>query len=640
VTRIDPGSGTQLASVGTGSGATAVTTSARAVWVANRLEGTVAEIDPRTDAVRATVPVGDGPDALSVSGSDIWVGNELSGTLSRIDARRSTVLRTVVVGKPPTGVVAHGRQVFVAVRGSSAAHRGGTLTILSPVNDLTSADLTEPIGPWEAWIVTNDGLTGFRRVGGVGGTQLVPDLAVSLPTPTDGGRSYTFRVRPGIRYSTGALVRPADFRRAIERALVLNSVQGAYFADIVGAEACLAAPKRPCRLDHGIVTDSSAGTVTYHLRRPDPNLLYELALPVAYAVPASTPLHVVGPLPATGPYEFASFDPKHGLVLRRNPWFHEWSPAAQPAGYPDRIVERFQEKPNVFSVLSGHADIADIARPSPELLAALRTQHAAQIEINPWDVTWFLVLNTRRPPFDDVRVRRAVNFAIDRKRLLSLTLGSGLGTVSCQVIPPGLDGYRRYCPFTLQPSANGTWKAPDLGRARALVRASHTQGTRVTVWIPRWTAYGADAGRYVVSVLDRLGFRATYRFHPDPYPHEDDLGLQIGFYGFLPDYAAPAGFIPPGLGCAAYRPNNPQNQNTAEFCDPAIDHEFARARSLQTTDPRAATRMWTKVDHDLTDRAPWVPFANGVVFSVRATRVGGYQYNPQWGTLFDQLWVK
>jgi ABC-type transport system substrate-binding protein len=177
-------------------------------------------------------------------------------------------------------------------------------------------------------------------------------------------------------------------------------------------------------------------------------------------------------------------------------------------------------------------------------------------------------------------------------------------------------------------------------RARALVRASHTAGQRVTVWIPRWIGFDAAAGRYVASVLQQLGYRARYRFAADPYPHADALHFQIGFYGWISDFATPAGFVPPALGCAAYKPGNPQNQNLPEFCDPGIDRQIAAAGALRASDPAAASRMWTRIDRELTDRAPWVPFANGVIVSVRSKRVGNYQYNPQWLTLFDQLWVK
>jgi YVTN family beta-propeller protein len=640
VTRIDPRTGNATAAIRTGSGAADVASGPDSIWVVNSLDGTISRIDPARNAVGATIPVGDGPNGIAVAGRSVWVSNELDGTLSDVDTARNVVARTLRLGNPLVGVATIGEHVFAAARGLGVAHRGGRLTVLTPALENISVDLTNPLGPFEAFIVTNDGLTAFRKVGGVAGTQLVPDLAVSLPTPTDGGRSYTFTVRPGIRYSNGAPVKPADFRRAIERSLVLNTVQGPYFDDIVGARACLAAPRKPCHLDRGIVTDDATMTVTFHLTTPDPDLLHALALPVAFAVPAGTPLHPQGPLPATGPYQFASFDPKRGFRLRRNPWFHEWSPAAQPSGFPDTIVERFQTSPDVEAVLGGKADIADVVRPSASALAALRREHASQVQMNPWDLTWFLVLNTRRAPFDDVRVRRALNYAIDRRRLTDLTLGRGLGRLTCQVLPPGLDGFRRYCPYTAGPARDGAWTAPHMERARALVRASHTGGQRVTVWIPRWLGFDAAGGRYVVSVLQKLGYRARYRFAADPYPHADKLHVQIGFYGWISDFAAPAGFIPPALGCASYKPRNPQNQNIAGFCDPAIDREIAAARALRASDPAAASRMWTRIDRELTDRAPWVPFANGVIVSVRSKRVGNYQYNPQWLTLFDQLWVK
>jgi peptide/nickel transport system substrate-binding protein len=471
----------------------------------------------------------------------------------------------------------------------------------------------------------------------------VPDLAVSLPVPTDGGRSYSFQLRPSIRYSTGALVGPADFRWAIERSVVLGSHAASYYNSIVGTARCLAAPKKPCDLSQGIVTDAVSNTVTFHLVAPDPDFLYELSLAAAYAVPAGTPLHVRGPLPATGPYQIASFDPKRGIRLVRNPSFHEWSAAAQPDGFPDVIVERFGGLPDahVAAVVRGSADLAsDVARPSPAVLAALRTQQASRLKVNPWDVTLFVVLNTRVPPFDDVRVRRALNFAVDRERLKNLTVGKGLGHLTCQVLPPNTDGYKRYCPYTANPSKSGAWTAPDLARARQLVRASGTTGQAVTFWIPKWIQIGAAAGRYVVSVLDSLGYEARLRIAANPYARQDKLRLQAGFYAWGSDFATPAGSFVGGLTCGAYNPVNAVNENTAEFCNPAIDREIARARSLQTSDPETASRLWAKIDRDVVDQAPWVPFANGAVLELVSARVGNYQYNPQLGTLLDQLWVR
>ena len=483
-------------------------------------------------------------------------------------------------------------------------------------------------------------------MGGSAGLQLVPDLAVSLPTPTDGGRSYSFQLRPGIRYSTGALVRPQDFRRAIERTLDLAR-QGAfnapYYADIVGARSCLAAPKKPCDLSRGIETHAGSNTVTFHLTSPDPDFLYKLDLPSAFAVPAGTPLHPRGFLPATGPYEIASFDPKRGIRLVRNPRFREWSPAAQPSGFPDAIVERFQGSPDahVAAVLHGSADLASgETRPSPTALASVRTQHASQLEVNPWDITYFLALNTRVPPFDDVRARQALNFAVDRERLKDLTVGPGLGQVTCQVLAPKPPGVSPVLPLHRRAERERSVDRPYLAActaARALLRhrgrGRHRLDTRV------------DSLRRERRQVRRLGARqprvqgAASGSLPISRFRTSSTSKRASPAGSR-TYAAPSDFFEQDLTCSAYNRVNSENNNTAEFCDPAIDREIARAQSLQTSDPEAASRLWAKVDRDVVDQAPWVPFANGVALEVVSARVGNYQYNPQWGTLLDQLWVR
>jgi YVTN family beta-propeller protein len=647
VTRIDLHSGSVVQPIHAGNGAAAVTVGAKSVWVANNLDGNVTRIDPVSNAVLATIPVGDGPNGIAVTPGAVWVSNELAGTLSKIDPIRNTVVQVVETGNRPEGVVLGAGALFVAVRTSGAGHRGGTLTVLKSAGGLSSFDPAVSSTDWQMFAFTNDGLTGFRRVGGSAGTRLVPDLAASLPTPTDRGRSYTFQLRPGLRYSTGALVRPQDFRRALERSLVkTDPVVRNYYSRTVGAQRCLAAPKMPCDLSQGITTDPAANTVTFQLTAPDPDFLIKLALPPAYAVPDGTPLHLRHPLPATGPYRIASYDPKHAVRLVRNPRFREWSRAAQPSGFPDSIVERVggSADAHTAAVVHGSADLAsDAARPSPAALASVRTQHASRLEVNPWTSTYFLVLNTRIAPFDDVRVRQALNFAVDRERLRDMVVGPGLGQVTCQIVPPNFDGYQRYCPYTAEPTPAGTWNAPDLARAQRLVRASGTAGQTVTVWIPYWAGVGAAAGKYVVSVLDSLGYNAHFRLaskQHDPYFTEDKHHLQIGFFGWLPDYTAASQYFVPTLTCGSYDRVNSHNSNTAEFCDHSIDREIARAQFLQTSDPEAASRLWGKIDHDVTDQAPWVPYANGVVLEVISARVGNYQYNPLVGTLLDQLWVR
>ena len=459
VTRIGARSGTVLPPITVGNGPSGIAVGAGAVWVANRLDGTVSRIDPRTGGVKV-IPVGEGPSAVASGSRVVWVSNERAGMLSRIDPDVNKVVQIVKIGNRPAGVALAGDTLYVAVGTSGLEHRGGRLTVLAERFDSIDPAATYN---WSAVILTNDGLLTFERVGGNSGAHLVPDLATSIPTPTDGGRTYTFQVRAGIHYSTGALVQPADFRRAIERSLANPAGTGFYLTGIVGAATCAKTPKR-CDLSPGIVVDSASNTVSFHLTAPDPDFLDKLALSSAYAVPAGTPLKAPLPLPATGPYMIEGYNGKHGLRLVRNPRFHEWAPAAQPAGYPDEIIWKFGVSPDA-QVNAVRQNEADHTQVSADVVPALRRDgYGNRLHVSPGVATRYYFLNTRLAPFNNVKARRALNYAVDRDRV-ELEHGTDIGQSSCQVLPPNFAGYVRYCPYPL-----------DLTRARQLVAASGTIG--------------------------------------------------------------------------------------------------------------------------------------------------------------------
>jgi YVTN family beta-propeller protein len=660
LSRVDPGVGSVTATIHVGNGPVAVAAGAKGVWVANSRDATVSRVDPVTDQV-TPIEVGEGPSGVAVApdGSSVWVSNELAGTLSQIDPAVGRVVKTGTVGDLPQGVAANGHTAYIAVRGSSGAHRGGTLTVaVANPADTYEVGLPKALDPaygygvWELLTLTNDGLVGYGRSGGAGSYKVVPDLAVTLPTVSDGGRTYTFRLRPGIRYSTGMPVRPADIRRGIERALLTSgdTVPSSYLSGIVGATGCVKAPKR-CDLRHGIVADPESDTVTIHLTAPDPDFLYKLALPMADAFPAGTPLHARLPLPATGPYKIAGYDAKRSVIrLVRNPRFRLWSAAAQPDGFPDQIVERFglTGASAVHAVESGAADLTADGPDqtwSPVLTSTLRTRYSSRLYHAPATGTVAVWLNTKLPPFDDLRVRRALNFAVDRNHLVALAGGPDVAQVGCQVLPPNTDGYRRYCPYTLEPNADGAYSGPDVIKARQLVAASGTKGQPVTVWfydIP----IGRRNGAYLVSVLRSLGYKAQLR----TVPHTGSTwrpNRQAGVGGWAADYPSPNNFFSPLFTCRSYDPGRPNaNLNAAGFCSRRMDAEIARARALQTSDPPAASRLWSRIDHRITDQALWVVIRSGVAPDFVSRRIGNYTFcyvstvTGSAGACLDQLWVR
>jgi peptide/nickel transport system substrate-binding protein len=267
-------------------------------------------------------------------------------------------------------------------------------------------------------------------------------------------------------------VKPEDFRHELERVFVLgkllkNGYPESFYTGIVGASACM---NGRCNLDRGIVVDGATNTITFHLSAPDPEFLYKLAAPWADAVPSHTPFRSLGlsPPPATGPYMTASITPaprrsvnqSHPLAFRdwtlvRNPRFHEWSADAQPQGYPNKIVLR-QGLASAKSNGGRREGSPDVFLPAPvSRISYLAAHDTLQFHTDPLGSTFAFVMNTRIKPFDKRTVRRALNYAINRRVIVGLAGGELAAQPTCQILAPDLPGYRPYCPYTADPSPVG-----------------------------------------------------------------------------------------------------------------------------------------------------------------------------------------
>jgi peptide/nickel transport system substrate-binding protein len=428
-------------------------------------------------------------------------------------------------------------------------------------------------------------------------------------------------------------VQPEDFKRAIERSLELHGFWAPEFGKIDGADSCVAG--KTCKLDTGILVDRAARTVTFNLTASDADFLAGLSLPGAFAVPAGTPAHEVGtdPLPATGPYRIAAYDKKSKLVrLVRNRKFKEWSRDAQPDGFPGRISFSWSQLgPTVRlrAVERGRGDIAlgfNYPRLSKRQFDDLRVRYSRQLRVNTSLGTSMYFLNLRLAPFNDLRVRRAVNIAFDRDEFARETFG-GLVEATCRYLPPNIPGYRPGCPY-------GHGGATALDAARRLVRNSGTIGTPVAVW-----TFGSRVGEghYIVSVLDSLGYRARLKVVPDEGAYFNAV--------FNPRTRAQTGYITVGWeipsaanvlwGLFSCKVGFPWGS-----CDPAIDAQMTHAGAVQVQDPPAALPLWHQVEQSILAKAPVVPTYVPTDDDFVSKRVGNYEYNLQSGVLLDQLWVR
>jgi peptide/nickel transport system substrate-binding protein len=307
-----------------------------------------------------------------------------------------------------------------------------------------------------------------------------------------------------------------------------------------------------------------------------------------------------------------------------------WSPD-RPDGFPDQIDVRLDRpRAQVAAVERGAADIA-LLPPGVRGAAQLRTQYGTRLHTDPSLGTLLVFLNVRTPPFDDPRVRRAINYAVDRGRIAELFGGQLTQKPTCQLLPPGIQGYVPTCRYTVNPNPAGSWIGPDLAPARRLVAASGTRDMKVEFWGTRpWP----QIGRYFRSLLAELGYRSELRTFGDLHLiFENAAGEprprpQLGLWGW--GAGSPFDFFHPIVSCSG-------PYNLSRFCDQEIDARMKRAAGARG---QKAVELWRDVETSVADQAPIVPLVTSNNISLTAERVGNYQYHPLWGPLIEQLWIR
>lgn len=661
VTRLDPSTQRIEDSISVGRGPVGIAVTDGAAWVANNLDGSLSRIDVDDNGVTArTIDAKGGAYGMAAAGHDVWVTSEYAGTVSQVETRGFRLVRTVETRGAPLGVAVSGDRVWFASAGAGKSlHRGGILRVAAeglgggymvgdpPVVDPATA-YDEQL--WRLLAVTNDGLVGYRRTGGIDGALLVPDLATALPTPSDGGLTYTFRLRRDVRYSTGALVRPEDIRRGIERLLELKRGPTTYFEVIRGASRCRP-PPRTCDLSAGIVVDDRARKITFRLTRPSPDFLRLLAFSGAYATPSETPLRLSPGtlLPATGPYMIQTYDPgptdKDGqaigpgrIELVRNPYFREWSGAAQPAGYPDRIVfdTGLSQAEAVRHVVDGRADVV-WQGVSDDRAPGLQAEYPTQLHTVPGIFMNYVYLNTAMPPFDNRDARRAVAYALNRHDLADDPRVHVPGRTTCQVLPPDFPGYDPYCPYTLPGGERGEWTAPDVAQALELVEQSGTKGARVAVAV---LPLDRSTGHRLVELLRSLDYDVSFRVIPGNkyyWQFTQMSQIQAGVSGWGADSPGLTDYVTSLVSCASRYPA--MGFNLSDFCDAKIQAQIDEALKSQISNQAHATHVWAQVDRAVVDAAPIIPFSNEVRHDFVSPRVGNYQHHPQYGLLPAQMYI-
>ena len=538
---------------------------------------------------------------------------------------------------------------FGAVAPSSAEymkeHRGGTMRLVARAAGGTiDPHINYTLQYWGIFQSLYDGLVGFQKAPGAEGFKKVPNIAEAFPEPTNDGKTYVFKIRKGIMFSNGKELGVKDVVASLQRIFKVSSpTAGGFYSVIVGADACIKEPKT-CTLEGGVIGDEAAGTVTINLTRPDAEIFDKLALPHAAILPAETSAEDNGsnPIPGTGAYMISSYDPNKAMVLDRNPNFKVWSEQAQPDGYPDKVQYDFglTEEAQVTAVQNGEADWM-FDEPPADRLAEMGTKNKEQVNITPLTAWWYVPMNTRMAPFDNIKVRQAVNFAIDHKALVNLFGGPVLASPICQVLPPGFPGHEPYCPYTKNPGEK--WSAPDMEKAKQLVEESGTKGAKVSIVVED-KAVAKSIGVYLQSVMKDLGYdaelkpiSANIQF---TYIQNTNNKVQMSVTQWYQDYPAASDFLNILFGCSSFTEGSDSSINIAGFCDKDIDAKMQAALAQGVTDPDGANKEWAAIDKLVTDNAAAAALFTPKHLDFVSKRLGNFQFNSQFYFMVTQAWVQ
>jgi peptide/nickel transport system substrate-binding protein len=522
------------------------------------------------------------------------------------------------------GLMAAMTLVFSACGGSDG-QEGGTLKgSYASFPDYLDPGLSYTVEGWTAMYNTYLPLLTYAHADGEAGSEVVPALAEDLPEISKDGKTYTLRLRKGLKYSDGTPVRASDFRGSIERLFELNSPGTGFFIDIVGAEEFAETKKGGIP---GIGTDDETGEIEIELTRARGTFTNELGMLFAAVLPADTPAKNLSsdPPPATGPYEIVKSEPGRGWSYQRNPQWAKANGEAMP-DLPDGNFDRIEitvvrnDSTQVNEIERNETDWMQTPPPADRYAEIKDKYEGTQFRVEHPINTYFFWMDVNRPPFDDLKVREAVNYAIDSAALERIYAGAL--SAAHQILPEGMPGHE---PYNLYPH--------DMDKARQLIAEANPSDKEITVWTDNESP-NDEAGAYYHSVLRKLGFDAELKtINADIYfatiGNASTPNLDTGWAPWLQDYPHPNNFFQLPLSGEAIAPTG--NTNLPRI-DVARLNEKITKLSEEPLGPEQEDE-YAALDREFMELAPWAPYGTFTVttFVDDSIDLDSVIFNPTFG---------
>ncbi|HXC46148.1 MAG TPA: ABC transporter substrate-binding protein [Solirubrobacteraceae bacterium] len=526
-----------------------------------------------------------------------------------------------------------------ACGGSSGTSGNGPISVLmGTAPDSLDPGLGATTQSYEATWLTYTGLVTYAHASGEAGTKLIPGVAQSLPTVTDGGKTYTFMLRKGLVYSSGASVRASDFAYAVKRAIKLGWGSDSFLTEnIAGAEEF---QKGKASSISGIQSDDATGRITIHLVAPYGPFLNVLAFPAAGLLPTGTPMKSLGsdPPPGIGPYEIENVVPNKSFAMVLNPnWSKDAIPGI-PAGHENIDVSiSSNNQSEAEQVLGNSADVFDYNDTiPPTLLAQIESQASDRFAKESTVSGEYFFLNTKEAPFDNPLARQAVTWALNRPALQRLD--SGMLQPACFFLPAGMPGHPTgaACPYG-EPDA-----PPNLAKARELVRQAGLEGTPVTVWGGSRAPH-KEFVDYYASMLNSIGFKASEKIVADAQYYQT-IGnisnkVQTGWLSYSQDFPNPLDFYQL-LDAKSISPQ--ENHNPSQVDDPHIQSELASLGPIPSSQLNSVVPRWQALEQYTAQKAYMAVFGYDQAPKFFSNRIdfGAAIFHPVYGNDWTSLELK
>jgi ABC-type transport system substrate-binding protein len=472
---------------------------------------------------------------------------------------------------------------------------------------------------WEIAFATCTPLVTFPDQAGQPGDQVVAGLA-DLPTVSADGLSWTFNLRAGITFADGKPITADDIAYTWERMLSpkLGSPADGFFTDITGASDYIAGKATTVS---GITTSGSS--VVFHLDKPLGSFLYRMTMPFTCPVEKGTPMTAVedGSILGTGPYVVKSYQPNRELVLARNPHYN--ATVLGDRGKLDTISIEMNVDPAQAGLqirAGGLITFMDRLAAADATQALSDPTLAGRVFTNPLPATTYLFLNYSVPPLDNVKVRQAVNYALNRTNLLRVWGGPSQGQTTSQVLPPTMPGYVK---------ADNYPDAGDLAKAQQLMADAGVTTPVNLVLRTRSDAPGyVQVAQAIQAQLKQIGINITIQSAPDAANQAITTvpanKVPMGLSTWTQDYPDPDDFFVPLLDGNSITATS--NNNYASFNQPEINKAIEDMAAV--TGPDRATK-WNAIDQQtIATYAAWAPILNPSQVALMAKGYCGFVNHP------------